>query len=74
LAFSPDSKAVVYVMRDKGVDNLWKQPLDGSASKPLTHFTADKILRFIFSPDGKQIAIERGENESDVVLLTDTAK
>jgi len=74
LAFSPDGKAVVYHVREKGVDNLWAQSLDGSASKPLTHFTADKIFRFNFSPDGSQIAIERGESESDVVLLKDTSK
>ena len=74
LAFSPDGKAVVYLVREKGVDNLWAQPLDGSAAKPLTHFTADKIFRFNYSPDGSQIAIERGESESDVVLLKDTSK
>jgi len=74
LAFSPDGKAVVYIVREKGVDNLWAQPLDGSAAKPLTHFTSDKIFRFHFSPDGSQIAIERGESESDVVLLKDTSK
>jgi len=74
LAFSPDGKAVVYIVREKGVDNLWAQSLDGSAAKPLTHFAADKIFRFNFSPDGSQIAIERGESESDVVLLKDTSK
>jgi serine/threonine protein kinase len=74
LAFSPDGKTIVYIVREKGVDNLWAQPLDGSATKPLTHFTADKIFRFNFSPDGSQIAIERGESESDVVLLKDTSK
>jgi len=74
LAFSPDGKAVVYLVREKGADNLWAQPLDGSAAKPLTHFTADKIFRFNYSPDGSQIAIERGESESDVVLLKDTSK
>ncbi len=74
LAFLPDGKAVVYLVREKGVDNLWAQPLDGSAAKPLTHFTADKIFRFNYSPDGSQIAIERGESESDVVLLKDTSK
>jgi Tol biopolymer transport system component len=74
LAFSPDGKAVVYIVREKGVDNLWAQALDGSAAKPLTHFTADKILRFNYSPDGSQVAIERGESESDVVLLKDTSK
>ena len=30
LAFTPDGKAVVYVVREKGVDNLWGQPLDGA--------------------------------------------
>ena len=69
---TPDGKSVVFVVRDKGVDNLWAQPLDGSASKPLTHFTADRILRFVFSPDGSHLAIERGEQESDVVLLKDS--
>ena len=72
LAYAPDEKSVVYLVRDKGVDNLWAQPLDGSVSKPLTHFTADRILRFVFSPDGSHLAIERGEEESDVVLLKDS--
>jgi len=74
LAFAPDGKAVVYVVREKGVDNLWSQPLDGSANKRLTHFTKEKIIRFLFSPDGSQLAIERGEKEADVVLLKDTSK
>jgi serine/threonine protein kinase/WD40 repeat protein len=72
LAYAPDGKSVIFVVRDKGVDNLWSQPLDGSASKPLTHFTADRIFRFVFSPDGSHLAIERGEQESDVVLLKDS--
>jgi serine/threonine protein kinase len=74
LAFAPDGKAAVYVVRAKGVDNLWSQPLDGSAGKQLTHFNKEKIIRFVFSPDGSQIAIERGEKEADVVLLKDTTK
>jgi serine/threonine protein kinase len=74
LAFAPDGKAVVYIVREKGVDNLWSQPLDGSATKQLTHFKKEKISRFVFSPDGSQLAIERGEKEADVVLLKDTSK
>ena len=74
LDFAPDGKAVVYIVREKGVDNLWSQPLDGSTSKRLTHFTKQKIIRFVYSPDGSQIAIERGEKEADVVLLKDTSK
>ena len=29
LAFTPDGKSIVYSVREKGVDNLWEQPLDG---------------------------------------------
>jgi serine/threonine protein kinase len=72
ISFAPAGNAIVYKVREKGVDNLWMQPLDGSAYKQLTHFTAERIVLFAFSLDGSQIAIERGHNESDAVLLRDT--
>jgi len=74
LIFVPDGKGVVYTVREKGVDNLWVQPLDGGTFHPLTHFTKDRILRVEFSQDGKQICVEHGEIESDAVLLHDTGK
>jgi Tol biopolymer transport system component len=74
LAFTPDPKAVVYLVREKGVDNLWEQSLDSSPAKQLTHFTAERIGRFRFSPDGTKLAIERGHVESDAVLLRDTSR
>jgi Tol biopolymer transport system component len=72
--FATKGNAVVYTVRDQGVDNLWVQPLDGSAYQQLTHFTAERIVRFAFSADGSRIAIERGHLESDAVLLRDTSK
>ena len=74
LCYAPDPKAVVYVVREKGVDNLWEQPLDNSPARQLTHFTAERIMRFRFSPDGSKIAVERGHVESDAVLLRDTSR
>jgi eukaryotic-like serine/threonine-protein kinase len=74
LAFAPDGKSVVYLVREKGVDNLWAQPLDGKPRRQLTHFKKDIVLRFAFSPDGKEIAIASGTAESDAVLLHDEAK
>jgi len=74
LAFAPDPKAVVYLVREKNIDNLWEQPLDGSPARQLTHFTSEQIGRFRFSPDGTKLAIERGHLESDAVLLRDTGK
>jgi serine/threonine protein kinase/Tol biopolymer transport system component len=74
LAFAPDSKAVMYVVREKGVDNLWEQPLDDSPPRQLTHFTSEQIQSYRFSPDGSKIAIERGHLESDAILLRDTSR
>jgi len=72
LSFAPDPKAVIYTVREKGVDNLWQQSLDNSPPKQLTHFTAERVQMFRFSPDGSKLAIERGHVESDAVLLRDT--
>ena len=74
LTFTPDGKGIVYVVREKGVDNLWLQPLDGKPHKQLTHFKKDKNFRFAFSPDGSKIAMECGEVESDAVMLHDASQ
>ena len=69
--FTPDGKAVAYPTRSNGVDNLWLQPLDGSQGRQLTNFTSEHIYDFHWSFDGKQLAIVRGHNDSDVVLIRD---
>jgi eukaryotic-like serine/threonine-protein kinase len=56
-------------MRENGVDNIWVQPLDGSAGYQTTQFKSEQIWSFRFSPDGKRLGIMRGHNDSDVVLL-----
>ncbi|HKD52050.1 MAG TPA: protein kinase [Candidatus Acidoferrum sp.] len=74
LEFTADGKAVAYTVHEKGVDNLWLQPLDRSPYRQLTHFTSERIAQFAFSPDGSQIAFERGHTESDAVLLRDLSR
>jgi serine/threonine protein kinase len=70
--FSPDGKSIVYVIREKGTDNLWQQPLDGSSGRQITNFQGDTIQYHLFSPDGKTLGVMRTHIESDVVLLRDT--
>ena len=70
--FTPDGKAVAYPIRENGVDNIWVQPLDGSAGRQITHFNSDQIDSFHWSPDGKSLALLRGHSESDVVLLQES--
>jgi len=74
LEFTADGKAVAYTVHEKGVDNLWLQPLDGSPYRQLTHFTSERIAQFAFSRDGSQIAFERGHTESDAVLVRDLSR
>ena len=74
LRFSPDGKGFVYPIRDKGVDNLYLQPLDGGPGRQLTNFTSLKIYSYQWSPDGKQLALVRGDSPSDLVLIKDTQR
>ncbi|MFY9743421.1 MAG: protein kinase [Candidatus Sulfotelmatobacter sp.] len=69
LQYTPDGKAMAYPVSENGVDNLWIQPLDGSARKQITNFTSERITDFSWSPDGKNLGVLRNHSESDVVLL-----
>jgi len=71
IQFSRDGKSVVYVVRENGADNLWQQPLDGSAGKQLTSFKAEHLWDYHWSPDGSKLAVVRGHTDSDVVLMRD---
>jgi eukaryotic-like serine/threonine-protein kinase len=72
LRFTHDGKAIVYPVRSAGVDNLWLQPLDGSAGKPITDFSSEQIGDFAWSFDGSKLGIIRGHTDSDVVLIRDS--
>jgi hypothetical protein len=74
LRFSPDGKGIVYPIREKGVDNLWVQPLDGGPGRQFTNFTALKIYWYQWSPDGKSLALVRGDSPSDLVLIQDSQR
>ena len=72
MQFTSDGKAIAYLGRENAVDNVWVQPLDGSAGHPITHFKAEQMWSFSLSPDGKSLAVLRGHYDSDVVLLQES--
>ena len=72
--FSPDGKGIVYPVREKGVDNLWLQPLDGGPGRQLTNFGSLKIYSYQWSPDGKSLALVRGDSPSDLVLIQNSQR
>ncbi len=71
LRWTPDGRALTYIDTINGVSNIWSLPVDGGPSKQLTDFKTNQIFRFDFSRDGKQLALSRGTETSDVILIRD---
>jgi Tol biopolymer transport system component len=69
LRWTPDGQALTYPVTQKGVTNIWSQPLDGSQPKQLTDFKESKIFSFAWSPDGGRLACVRGVEAHDIVLV-----
>jgi Tol biopolymer transport system component len=69
--WTPDGKAIAQLVTVDGVSNIWICPLDGNAPAQLTKFKSGHIFTFDWSRDGKQLAIARGNQSQDVVLLRD---
>ena len=71
LRWNADGSAVLYLDTRDGVSNIWSQPLSGEAPTQITDFKTDRIFSFDWSRDGKQLAVARGRQSSDIVEITD---
>jgi eukaryotic-like serine/threonine-protein kinase len=69
LHWSPDSRALTYIVTRDGVSNIWSRSIDGGQTRQLTGFTTDRIFRYAWSRDGKRLACERGQVINDIVLI-----
>ncbi|HJX93057.1 MAG TPA: protein kinase, partial [Pyrinomonadaceae bacterium] len=69
MRWTPDSRALTYIVAQNGVLNIWVQPIDGGPAQPVTDFKADLIQCFAWSPDGKQLAVARGTTPTDLILV-----
>ncbi|MGE5205374.1 MAG: protein kinase domain-containing protein [Chlamydiota bacterium] len=70
LTWAPSGKGLQYLLTKNGVTNVWEQPLDGSAAKQVTKFSSGLIFDFAWTRDGKNLLLARGDQSSDVVLLS----
>jgi eukaryotic-like serine/threonine-protein kinase len=68
--WSPDQKSIQYLLTRRGATNLWEQPLAGGPPRPVTDFTSGHIFDFAWSRDGKQLLLAKGEETSDVLLVS----
>jgi Tol biopolymer transport system component len=70
--WTPDGKAVAFIVSERGVSNIWIQPIDGSASRRLTDFAGGSIYHFAFSADRQRLFLARGIQIRDAILLTES--
>ncbi len=71
IRWTADSRAITYFVMQRGITNIWSQPVDGGPQKRLTNFKEDLIYRFAWSKDGNTLACERGTEINDIVLVSD---
>ena len=64
-----DGKGIAFLNSPGGVPNLWLQPLDGGSAEPLSDFPSESIISFNWNADGSQLAVIRGVETSDVLLI-----
>jgi Tol biopolymer transport system component len=67
--WAPAGEAIDYVLTRHGVSNIWRQNLSGGAPKRITNFQSGQIFDFDWSRDGRQLALTRGSESSDVVMI-----
>jgi len=70
LRWSPDGKALHYVLTSNGASNIWEQSLSALKPKQLTHFNSGEIFDFSWTADHEHLLMTRGQSKRDVVLLS----
>ena len=73
LRWTSDGTAVAYIDSSQGVSNVWRQPLRGGARSRVTDFHSERIFDFAWSRDGKRLALSRGVEPNDVVVIRDSS-
>lgn len=70
LRWSPDGKALHYVLTSNGASNIWEQSLSGFKPKQLTHFNSGEIFDFSWTAEHEHLLMTRGQSKRDVILLS----
>jgi DNA-binding winged helix-turn-helix (wHTH) protein/Tol biopolymer transport system component len=70
--WTPEGKAVAYIVNENGISNIWIHQVDGSASRRLTDFTGGSIYHFAYSLDGKHLYVARGHQIRDAILIKES--
>ncbi len=67
--WTPDGKAITYIVNQNNACNIMLQPVDGGDPRPLTDFTSGQIYNYSYSSDGSRLFLARGYAVSNAVLI-----
>jgi eukaryotic-like serine/threonine-protein kinase len=70
LSWSPDGKAIDFVMSAHGVRNIWRQPLNGGPPAQITHFDRDDLIHFSWSREGRLLCTRGVTTRSAIIIRT----
>ena len=71
--WTKDGRALSFSANRDGAHEVWIQPVDGGAARPLTQFKTAQIQSFDWSPDGHKLVCVRNVVRCRVVLIGDSA-
>ncbi len=69
MSFTPDGKGLAYNLTNGDADQIMFQSIEGGEPHALTDFQTDNIFSFSWSPDGTRLAIIRGKQLNDAVII-----
>jgi TolB protein len=69
MCWTRDGKGFTFVDNRVGSSNIYFQSVDGGEPKRLTNFDSQNISSAAWSPDGKFLAVTRGQKTTDVVKI-----
>jgi Tol biopolymer transport system component len=65
-----DDHTLSFIKTVGGTSNIWSYDLNTKASKQLTNFNGDQIFAYAWSPDFKQVACQRGNKLTNVIMIS----
>jgi serine/threonine protein kinase len=68
LAWSRDGSAIDFVMSAKGVQNIWRQPLNGGPPVQMTHFERNDVIHFSRSRDGRLLCTRASATRTPIMI------
>ena len=68
--WTPDSRALAYIVHKNNICNIWTQPINGGKPEQLTDFTSGSCYNLAFSQDGSRLYVARGHELRDAILIT----